>query len=127
MRDEEEFLALATDLVDAQSSRYPAERIVQLDASENMLVLDCVPPMTEFLSIQKKFAINHNLMSQSEPNLCVRVTCLGAGGIPLENYDGCYIKAGRVRDWMVKNNRFSLSLANRPLQGKRIRLSLSMG
>jgi hypothetical protein len=101
IRDKGELSELTTDLGNPVSTRFPAERL-DTSPESNVLILDSVPPQTEYLSIEKKFVINDNLLSQSETNLCVRVACLGAGGVPLRDYETCYIKAGKVRDWLSR-------------------------
>ncbi len=59
-----------------------------------------IPKQTEFISISKKYIIDPNILNGNEENLCVMLTCLEHGGIPLGTYNPCYVSVGDVRKWI---------------------------
>jgi hypothetical protein len=90
---------LAIDLVNPHSAQY---RVEPFTGPSQARVLSEMPPAAEYIVIHKRLAINALLATQSEDHLCIQLTCIGVGGVPLEGFERCHIMAGIVRDWIKK-------------------------
>ena len=94
------------ELCDPLSSKHNTE--FRSDNDKEMIeVLDNIPKETYYLIVGRKFVINPLMFECfSERNLCVELTCLKDGGVPIEGYESCYMKLGKVRDWInIKRSR----------------------
>jgi len=69
-------------------------------------ILQSLPTEATFLAIHKKYIINNDLVGPVRiQNLCILVTCIGAGGRPIRECNQVLAQASIVNGWMNKSKK----------------------
>jgi hypothetical protein len=105
IRGEQELRRLADDLLiaDGQFAAAPIPNRLMTKAQQ---ILQSLPTETKFLVVQGKYIINNELVGPvRSQNLCILITCIGAGGQPIPECNQVLAQASIVNGWMNKSKK----------------------
>ena len=105
IRSEQELRHLAEDLLIADGL-FPATRIPDRLMTNARHILQSLPTETKFLAVHRKYIMNDDLVGPvRSQNLCILVTCIGVGGLPIPECNQVLAQASIVNGWMNKSKK----------------------